>query len=83
MDEEQRSRVAGHENIKKQVWRSINSMEETKAPVLWTIQCDGVDEGGWQHRGMIRNTKATKRNKWQQKRMKNNEVMTLNVNQRY
>jgi hypothetical protein len=32
---------------------------------------------------MIRNTKATQRNKWQQKRMRNDEVMTLNVNQRY
>ncbi len=32
---------------------------------------------------MIRNSKATQRNKWQQKRMRNDEVMTLNVNQRY
>ena len=29
------------------------------------------------------NTQATQRNKWQQKRMRNGEVMTLNVNQRY
>ncbi len=26
------------------------------------------------------NTKATQRNKWQQKRMRNDEVMALNVN---
>ncbi len=32
---------------------------------------------------MIRNTKATQRNKWQQKRMRNDEVTTPNVNQRY
>jgi hypothetical protein len=57
-------------------------MEETKAPVLWTVQCEGVDESGWQlqHRGMIRNTMATQRNKWQQKRMKTDDGMTLNVN---
>ncbi len=55
-------------------------MEETKAPVLWTVQCEGVDESGWQHRGIIRNTMATQSNKWQQKRMKTNDGVTLNVN---
>ena len=69
--------------MKKQVCGSINSMEEIKAPVLWTVKCDGVNEYGWQYRGMIRNTKATHSNKWHQKGMKNNEVMTLPVNQRF
>ena len=55
-------------------------MEKTKAPVLWTVQCEGVDESGWQHRGMIRNTMATQSNKWQQKRMKTDNGNTLNVN---
>ena len=32
---------------------------------------------------MIRNTVATQSNKWQRKRIKNDEVMSLNVNQRY
>jgi tRNA (Thr-GGU) A37 N-methylase len=32
---------------------------------------------------MIRNTKATQHNKWQQKRLRNDKVMTLNVNQRF
>ena len=32
---------------------------------------------------MIRNTKATHRNKGQQKGVRNDEVMTLNVNQRF
>ena len=29
---------------------------------------------------MIRNTKATQSNKWQQKRVRNDEVRTLNMN---
>jgi hypothetical protein len=32
---------------------------------------------------MIRDTKATQRSKWQHKRVKNNEVNTLRVNQRF
>ena len=32
---------------------------------------------------MIRDTKATQRNKWQRKRVRNNEVMTLRMNQRF
>jgi hypothetical protein len=58
-------------------------MEKGKAPVLWTIQCEEVDENEQEHRGMIRNTKATHHNKWQQKRLRNDEVMTPNVNQRF
>ena len=57
-------------------------MEKVKAPVLWTIQCEEVDENEQEHRGMIRNTKATHHNKWQQKGVRNDEVMALNVNQK-
>ncbi len=32
---------------------------------------------------MIRDTKATQGNKWQQKGVRNDEVMALNVNQRF
>jgi hypothetical protein len=55
-------------------------MKETKAPVLWKVQCEGFDESGWQHRGMIRNTMATQSNKWQRKRTKTDDGMLLNVN---
>ncbi len=58
-------------------------MEKEKAPVLWTIQYEEVDESERKHRGMIRDTKATLRNEWQQKGVRNDEVMALNVNQRF
>ena len=51
-----------------------------KAPVLWTVHGEGDEENRWQHGGMIRDTMATQRNKWQQKRMKTDNGMTLNVN---
>jgi hypothetical protein len=57
-------------------------MKKRKAPVLWTIQCEEVDKNEQEHRGMIRNIKATQRNKWQRKQIRNDEVMTINVNQR-
>ncbi len=61
---------------------STKSNKKRKAPVLWTIQCEEVDKNEQEHRGMIRNIKATQRNKWQRKQIRNDEVMTINVNQR-
>ncbi len=55
-------------------------MKKTKAPVLWTVRCEGVDKSGWQRRGIIRDTRATQRNKWQHKRTKTDDRTTLNVN---
>ncbi len=75
-------------HAKRQCGRSLNKhvgqqkqWTGQKAPVLWTIQREGDDESEWQHRGMIRGTMATQRNKWQQKRMKTDDgKKTLNVN---
>ena len=47
----------------QQACGSIKSDGGEKAPVLWTIQCEEVEENVWQHRGMIRDTMATQSNK--------------------
>jgi hypothetical protein len=55
-------------------------IKKTKAPVLWILQYEGVDESGRKHRGIIGNTMATQSIKWQQKRSKTDDGTTPNVN---
>jgi hypothetical protein len=65
--------------VEIQWFGSKQALRNRKAPALWTNNREAADKKRWQHRGMIRSIGATQRNKWQQKRMKTHNGVTLNV----
>ncbi len=60
----------------------LKMMKNVKAPVLWTKPSEGVEKISSKHGGKLSRSRATRSNKWQRKRPRTSEDITIGRQQR-